>query len=139
MRQTVRDLIIGTPALMALIPSERWFAAGAIVDVPERPFAILRWLAPVPGAFSSAYANQLRVDVHDERGDYTGIDRILGAPYRTDGPSVYTVLYGAMGVTGADGYLAQCDYLNRSGDQEDPDYKTNYQFSSWQIIGRETS
>jgi hypothetical protein len=137
MRRTVRDLLIGTAQLTALIPPERWFAAGGIVDVPVKPFAILRWIAPVPGAFSTAYANQLRVDVHDERGDYERIDAILGGPYKA-GVSVYTVLSAAFAVTGADGYVAQADYINHSGDQEDPDYKSNYRFSSWQIIGRES-
>lgn len=134
MRRTIRDLLIGTPTLVGLIPAERWFAAGGIVDVTPKPFAVLRWIAPVPGATS--WAHQLRVDVHDERGDYERIDQILGAPYKA-GVSVYSVLSNALGLTGADGYVAQADYLNHSGDQEDPDYKSNYRFSSWQIIGRE--
>lgn len=134
MRATVRDLLIGVPQLTALIPPERWFQAGAVEDSPRLPFAILRWISPVRSA-SGRDMKQLQVAVYDRRGTYSTIDRILGDPDRP-GPTVYTVLAGAAGVLGSDGYLAQADYLGNSGDQEDIDYKANLMFSSWQIAGR---
>jgi hypothetical protein len=134
MRGLVRGLIVGTPAIAALIPTERWFSAGAVIDVPLKPFAVLRWLSPVRGDARGSFSHQLRVDVHDERGSYDLIEEILGDPYR--GGGVYDVLSKAFGVTGPDGYIGQCDYLGHSGDQEDAEYGTNYKFSSWQILGR---
>jgi hypothetical protein len=135
MRATVRDLLIGTPALTAFIPPERWFQAGAVLDTPRFPFAILRWISPVRSA-SGRDMKQLQVAVYDRRSTYQTIDKILGGPDRLLVPSVYSVLAGAAGVTGSDGYIAQADYLGNSGDQEDVDYKANLMFSSWQIAGR---
>jgi hypothetical protein len=134
MRATIRDLIISDGALTALIPSERWFSPGGLTDVPLKPFAVLRWLSPVASNAKSGFMHQLRVDVHDERGSYDRIEQILGDPYR--GGGVYAVLDGILGVTGSDGYVGQCDYLGHSGDQEEPEYGSNYKFSSWQILGR---
>lgn len=134
MRATIRNLLIGDAALTSIIPTERWYEPGAVLDTPERPFAILRWIAPVASNAKGAFANQLRVDVHDDRGSYTRLEEILGGPYRSGG--IYPHLSGIGGLLGADGYVAQADYLGTSGDQEDEDYMTNYMFSSWQIIGR---
>jgi hypothetical protein len=112
----------------------RWFAAGAVVDRPkEEMFVVLRWLAPVPSGAAGRFLNQLRVDVHDRRGSYTRIDALLGNPY--SGGGIYDVLSGIVDLSGADGRVTQCDYLNHSGDQEDETYGTNYKFSSWQVIG----
>jgi len=135
MRATVRNLLLADPALTALIPTSRWFQAGAVLDVPPKPFAVLRWIAPVAGNARGSFARQLRVDVHDERGSYARIDRILGMPGRIGG--VYSILSQAFGVTGVDGYISQADYLGDSGDQEDLDLRSNFKFSSWQLVGRD--
>jgi hypothetical protein len=134
MRETVRNLIIGNGPLVALIPTERWFQVGNVLDLPPKMFATLRWLAPVAGDAKGAFAHQLQVTVYDHRGSYKRIDEVLGGPYRAGG--VYPLLAGIAGLTGVDGYVMQADYLGDSGDQEDVDYKANMKFSSWQIIGR---
>lgn len=133
MRATVRNLLIATPALTALIPAERWYAPGAVIDTPKLPFAVLRWLAPVASAVSGRYLKQLRVDVHDKRGSYQKIEQVLGSPDRYDG--VYGVLAAVTQHTGVDGRIAEMTYLGHSGDQEDDTFMTNYKFSSWQVIG----
>lgn len=134
MRATVRNLIIGTPALTAIIPAARWYAPGAVVNTPVMPFAVLRWLAPVASEARGRRLRQLRVDVHDTRGSYARIQQVLGSPDKGDG--VYGVLSTAYDVVGVDGRLVQADYLGDSGDQEDDQYGlTNYMFSSWQVIG----
>lgn len=137
MRATVRDLLIADAALTALIPSERWYQAGAVLDVPLKPFAVLRWLSPVAGGAAGTFAHQFQVHIHDERGSYKRIDEILGGPYRAGG--VYPILAGIAGTGGTDGYVAQADYLGDSGDQEDEGFRSNTKFSSWQVIGRITS
>lgn len=133
MRRVIRDLLLATPSLVAIVPAERWYTPGGVVDKPVLPFVVLRWLAPVPSSAIGKYLNQLRVDVHDRRGSYANIEQLLGNPY--SGGGIYTVLSGILDLAGADGRVVQCDYLNHSGDQEDETYGTNYKFSSWQVIG----
>lgn len=135
MRATVRDLIIADTALTAFIPAERWFQLGSVLDVPVKPFAILRWITPVPGNASGSYAHQLRIELYEARGSYAKTDAALGGPYRTGG--LYDILCNAFGVTGSDGYIAQADFLGNSGDDVNVDYKANMKYSSWQIIGKE--
>ncbi len=132
MRKTIWGALTASSALTAIVPAERWYEAGAVVDQPVKPFVVLRWIAPVPSN-SGRWLNQLRVDVHDERGDYSRIEQLLGNPYT--GGGVYALLSGLLDYVGPDGRITQCDYLNHSGDQEDEVYGTNYKFSSWQVIG----
>lgn len=132
MRKTIYTALTSASGLTTIVPAERWYEAGAVLDIPKRPFVVLRWIAPVPSS-SGRWLNQLRVDVHDQRGDYTRIEALLGNPY--SGGGIYALLSGLTDYVGSDGRITQCDYLNHSGDQEDEDYKTNYKFSSWQVIG----
>lgn len=131
----MRDLLIADAVLTAFIPAERWFQLGSVLDVPVKPFAILRWITPVAGDARGTYAHQLRVEIYESRGSYLKTDEALGGPYRAGG--VYDILYNAFGVTGTDGYIAQADFLGNSGDDVNADYKSNMKYSSWQIIGRE--
>lgn len=134
MRATVRNLLIGNAALTAFIPTERWFQVGNVLDVPRKPFAILRWITPVAADARGSFAHQLRVELYDERGSYKDLDAALGGPYLAGG--VHGVLSAVLGHTGADGYIAQADFLGNSGDDVNVDYKANFKYSSWQIIGR---
>lgn len=134
MRATIHQLLVGTPALVAVIPAERWFQVGAVKDVPPIPFAIVRWIAPVAGDARGTFAYQLQVAIYDRRGSYKQIEDLLGGPYRAGG--VYAALSGIAGLTGPDGYVAQADYLGTSGDDVDVDYKANTKHSMWQIAGR---
>jgi hypothetical protein len=133
MRKTIYAALTGTPALTAIVPAVRWFAAGAVIDNPAAMFVVLRWLSPVPSSARGRFLNQLRVDVHDKRGSYTNIDALLGNP--DTGGGIYGVLDGIIQLDGIDGRIAECDFLGHSGDQEDDTYGTNYKFSSWQVIG----
>lgn len=133
MRATVRNLLLANATLTALVPAERWYAPGAVVDVPVKPFAVLRWLAPVASAARGRFLRQLRVDVHDTRGSYVRIQQVLGSPDK--GTGVYGVLSAVSQLVGVDGRITEMNYLGNSGDQEDDTYMTNYMFSSWQVIG----
>lgn len=137
MRATIHQLLTGDAGLTALIPAERWIQQGAVLDVPRKPFVVLRWIAPVAGAARGGFLYQLQVQVHDHRGTYTDIDKILGGPHRTGG--VWPLLDGVANLEGPDGRVTECDYLGTSGDDVDVDFKTNTKYSSWQIIGRTTS
>jgi hypothetical protein len=131
-RKTIYTALTSASALTAIVPIARWYEAGAVIDQPPKPFVVIRWIAPVPSS-SGRWLNQLRIDVHDKRGDYSRIERLLGNPY--SGGGIYDVLSGLTDYVGSDGRITQCDYLNHSGDQEDEIYLTNYKFSSWQVIG----
>lgn len=133
MRATVRNLILSSPALTAVIPADRWYTPGAVVDTPKTPFAVLRWLAPVASGARGRSLHQLRVDVHDDRGSYKRIKQVLGSPDKYDG--VYGLFVAVTNYVGTDGRITEMDYVGSSGDQEDDVYKTNYMFSSWQVIG----
>jgi len=134
MRATVHGLLVAEASLTAVIPTERWYQVGSAPDVPEMPFAILRWLSPVAGDARGAWSHQLQVAIFDRRGSYSRIEDLLGGPYRSGG--VYPILEGIAGVTGSDGYIAQADYLGDSGDDVNIDYKANTKHSMWQIAGR---
>lgn len=112
-------------ALTGIVPIPRWFQAGAVKDVPTKPFVVLRWLAPV--RLAAGFGRQLRLDVHDARGSYANIDSFNKA--------AKTALAGVNDLVGPDGRITQCDYLGNGGDQEDTTYGTNYSFTSWQVIG----
>lgn len=133
MRRTVYGLLTGSAPLTAIVPADRWYAAGNAIDKPQTPFVVLRWLSPVPGQFRLHMLRQLRVDVHDKRGSYSNIEALLGNP--DTGTGVYGVLAPIADLVGADGRITQADYLGHSGDQEDETYNTNMKFSSWQLIG----
>jgi hypothetical protein len=135
-RKTIYQVLTATPALTAVVPAERWYGAGAVIDRPQTMFVVLRWIAPVPSSAVGHYLNQLRVDVHDKRGNYDSIEALLGNPY--SGSGIYNVLANLLDHSGPDGRIVQCDYLNHSGDQESDVYGTNYKFSSWQVIGVNT-
>lgn len=137
MRATIHQLLSQDVGLTAFIPTERWFEQGAVIDVPVKPFAILRWISPVAGNARQSYAHQLQVQVYDNRGSYKRIDKILGGPYRSGG--VWALLAGIANLDGPDGRVTQADYLGAAGDDVDVDFKANTKYSSWQIIGRTTS
>ena len=137
MRQTIHQLLTSQIGLIAVVPASRWFSPGAVIDMPPKPYVILRWLAPVGGDARGTFAHQLQVIVHDKRGSYDQIEELLGGPHRTGG--VYPVLKNITDYVGPDGRISQADYLGDSGDDVDVDQKSNTKYSSWQIAGRTTS
>lgn len=134
MRATVRDLIVADAGLTAFIPTQRWFQVGSVLDSPPLPFGILRWITPVPSDAAGHYMHQLRIELYDKRGSYKGIDAALGGLYLSGG--IYPIFKNIMAHTGSDGYIAQADFLGNSGDDVHVEYKANFKYSSWQIIGR---
>lgn len=133
----MHQALVGDASLTALVPTERWFQLGAVIDVPRKPFVVLQWLSPVSGDARGSFAHQLQVRVYGDRGSYALIDTILGGPHRSGG--IYSVLAGMENLEGPDGRVTCCDYLGTGGDDSDVDYKANLRYSSWQIVGRTTS
>lgn len=127
MRATMHQYLTSLPVLTDIVPPVRWYQAGNVVDTPVRPFVVVRWISPV--ALATSFGHQLRLDVHDNRGSYANIDSFRRA--------ALTAMQDVEDLVGPDGRITQCDYLGHGGDQEDPDYGTNYSFTSWQVIGVE--
>lgn len=127
MRATLYGLLTGQAALTAIVPKERWYRAGNVVDTPVMPFVVMRWLAPVAGDARSTFAKQLRLEVHDKRGSYARCEQLL----RLSRP----LLAAVNDLVGSDGRITCLDYLGHSGDQEDSTYNTNMMFDSYQVIG----
>ena len=125
MRKTMYQFLVAQAPLLAVVPVSRWYQAGSVVDVPVKPFVVLRWLAPVP--LAAGFGRQLRLDVHDTRGSYANIHAFNRA--------ATAALKSVVDLVGVDGRITQCDFLGSGGDQEDDTYKTNYSFTSWQVIG----
>lgn len=133
MRATLYQLLVGTPALVALVPASRWYQAGAVVDTPTKPFVIVRWLAPVPSDARGRFLKQVRIEHHGPRGSYAAADTFLGSPDKNNG--LYAVMDGIVQLVGPDGRITEATFLGHSGDQEDSTYNTNMKFSSWRVIG----
>jgi hypothetical protein len=133
MRKTVYAYLTGQSGLIAQVPVGRWKQAGDVIDTPQFPFVVLRWLAPVPGNASGRYMKQLRVEHYSARGSYSAADAFLGSP--DTGQGVYGALSGLLDYVGTDARITQADYLGHSGDQESEIYKSNLKFSSWRMIG----
>ena len=133
MRATLHQLLTSTPALTAQVPALRWYQAGNVVDIPVKPFVIIRWLAPVPSDARGKFLRQVRIEHYSSRGSYAPSETFLSNPDKNSG--VYAVMAGINDLVGPDGRITQADYLGHSGDQEDATYMANLRFSSWQVIG----
>jgi hypothetical protein len=135
MRKTIWQYLTAQAELTTMIPVDRWYQAGAVVDRPNyKPFVVVRWISPVPSAvMTGKFFKQLRVDVHDQRGSYQKIDAFLGSEHTNTG--LYKALSPLVQYVGVDGRITEATFLGHSGDQEDETYNTNMKFSSWRLIG----
>lgn len=129
LRVTTFQLLTTTPALVALVPLNRWFPRGAQIDKSQTPYVVMAWV----GTLTTGGRNSpelLDVYVHDQVGSYTRIDKILAL--------VKPALEGAAHYRGSDGEgfpLVQADYLGRSADSVDQGNGTLFRFCSWKILG----
>lgn len=129
MRKTMYEILAGSTELAAVV-GDRIFERGAVIDVPPRPFLVQAWGVTAVSNTTIRSARLLDLYVHDERGDYGRIEEALAA--------AKLALKGVAQYVGTTGYrIVQCDYQGISGDLDDPERRTNFQFSSWQVVGGE--
>ncbi len=128
MRKTVHQFLTSQTALTVIVPVGWWKQAGAVLDRPQKPFVVLRWLSPVP--LAAGFGHQLRIDMHDDRGSYARIDEMRKL--------IVPLLSGTYDLVGPDGRVSEFSYLGHGGDNEDEAYGTNLGWTSWQVIGVET-
>jgi hypothetical protein len=138
MRALVRGLLVaalpqttdelGLPQ-SADIPAERWFGSGAVLDVPPRPFAEIRFGGRVRG-MAQVNRRRLEVWIHDEEGDYDRIEKWIRY--------VKGVLDGAGHVgDGVGNEIISCEWLSDSTDLYDSGYRTNCMSTTFELVGKE--
>lgn len=123
-RQTFWQLITTDPDVAAVIPPERWFARGSVVDTPTTPYGVLADLGTDTGA-----TRQFGVYVHDEPGSYVAIDDVLKLVRRRV-ESVAQYL-------GPDGRLVGATHLTTSEDGTDQSNGTGVKNSIYRYLGVE--
>lgn len=129
MRMTVYEILAAATDLTDIV-GDRILERGSAIDIPTRPFLVQAWGVTAISNTTIRSARFLDLYVHDERGDYGRIEEALAA--------AKLALKGVAQYVGTTGYrIVQCDYQGISGDLDDPDRRTNFQFSSWQVVGGE--
>ena len=129
MRKTVYEILAAATDLTDIV-GDRILERGSVVDVPPRPFLVQAWGVTAVTNTTIRSVRNLDLYVHDERGDYSRIESALAA--------AKLALKGVAQYVGTTGYrIVQCDYQGISGDLDDPERRTNFQFSSWQVVGGE--
>lgn len=127
MKTLVWSALSNDSVLAEDIPADRWYSASAVLDVPTKPFAVIVW-GPRTGILRSISAPTLRVNVHDERGDYTRIDRVIAR--------VEEVVLSLVDLTEGAEHITEAQWLGASGELGDQDYKTNLRYVDFRVAGR---
>lgn len=130
MYQAMYELLTGYSPLTAIVPTVNFYESGSTKDRPVRPYIVIGWLPQLRKA-SGRYASICEVRVHDEPGSYARIRQINGL--------VRALLNGVEQYQGSDGWLTQCSYNGDSGELVDTDAGTNLQFTSWEVVGRNSN
>lgn len=130
LQATTFALLAAQPALVAAVPTERWYRRGAQIDRSLAPYVVLAWEGSlVTGGRGTP--EQLNVYVHDSLGSYKRIGDILRL--------VHPVLANTTHYRGPAGNLpfsfVCADFLGNSAESVDQGNGTSYQFSSWKILG----
>lgn len=126
---TTYQLLTTQPALVAVVPIERWFRRGGQIDASLVPYVVLGWM----GTATTGGRNSpelLDLYVHDEVGSYGIIDNFLKL--------AKPVLEAAVHYKGTNGLgfsLVQADYQGKSQDGIDEGNGTSFKYSSWKILG----
>lgn len=125
MRKTITQLLQGVPEVLS------WHASGSLDEAPARPFGTFRLALTQPGLTvrSPIRPVSLEVWVHDDKGSYLRIDRILD--------SVEQVFGEVTGVS-ADPkeFISHADFGSRSPDLNDDSLGTACRMSNFTLIGR---
>lgn len=125
---TTFTLLAAQPALVAAVPTERWFRRGAQVDKSQTPYIVLAWGGDlVTNGRTGPQA--LDVYVHDALGSYKRIGDILRLVH-----PVLATTTGYRPQPTAVPYVCG-DFLGYGAESVDQGNGTSFQFSSWKILG----
>ena len=126
-RALVHGAITTNPAIAALIPPERWIQQGAL-DAPQvRPFGIIAY-SDTPRSTLGSEQPRLVVWVHDDRGSYVLIDRVLDL--------VRLALESAIPLEDADSRIVDVEWTGKSAEFTDDQYDTNTRNTQFTLTGR---
>lgn len=126
---TTFQLLAAQPALVAAVPTERWFRRGAQIDRSIAPYVVLAWNGDlVTGGRTGPQG--LDVYVHDELGSYKRIGDILDLV-----EPVLATTTDYRGTNGTGTPFVCADFLGNSAESVDQGNGTSFQFSSWKILG----
>lgn len=131
MRKLLYRALTEDETLLAEIPIDRWLSGGSVDTTPALPFAVIKFgggdVIPSP---SRNPVSRVEIWIHDDKGSYTRIDRILGlVKTRLDGNGfVWSNL--------PDEWITQAEWTSTSGDLVDGGYNTNTRLASYKLVGR---
>lgn len=125
---TTFALLAAQPALVAAVPTERWFRRGAQVDASLTPYIVLGWDGDLVTSGRTG-PQGLTVYVHDAIGSYKRIGDIhaiikpvlLGTTHFQHSPTATPYVCG--------------DFLGYGPEDVDQGNGTSVQTSSWKILG----
>ena len=126
MRKVVYSLLANSAAFIALIPATRIYERSSVPDAPVLPFCVLAWGGRTRIA-TGCYQSALEIWVHDERGDYSLIDNVLGI--------IEDVLCSNLQATVDDQRMAQADRPNTSPDLYDDTYRSSTRSAGYRLVG----
>jgi hypothetical protein len=125
-RKAVYHLLTTDAPLLALLPAEHWYERGSVPDSPPKLFAVLAW----QGVTRVGRANslpRLTIWVHDRRGSYDKVDKVLAR---------CTELLEAVQQYEHDGQrIAQADFEGSSVDLYDDVYRSNTRNAGYRVVG----
>jgi len=128
MRELMYGLIARDPDLNLLIPEERWYSSGGMIDTPVRPFAVMRF-----GVRSRGVGDTRRVPftvwVHQEKGSFDIVDAVIRR--------IKVILEQSAGIVQGSTVLVCADWSGDSEDLQDPEHRTNVRTTGWTLIGKD--
>lgn len=127
MRSIIYKALTEDAQLLEDIPKGRWLENSAGLDVPEPPFAVLTW-GDRNGPMHALATRGLSLYVHDARGDYSIIDRVLARAEE--------VILAQIDVTQGNSRVSEASWIFTSGDLDDQEYRTNMRYTEFRIAGR---
>jgi hypothetical protein len=127
MRELIFGALTASAPLTAEIPAARWIAGGAVDEPPARPFAVVRITDSPPTPHGTAQPS-VQIWVHDDRGSYVRIDKILKL--------IRAALESAVPMENTTDRIVCVEWQGDSPDLTDEGYNTNTRNSGYTLTGR---
>jgi hypothetical protein len=136
MRKLIADTTKNTPAIQAIV-ARRIYAAsslgkGNVPADPKKPFVVYREVDRIAANVAKDTApgvcrRVFQFYVHDERGSYSRIDRVLEL-------LVQTVVGLTTQRSSSGAVCMEAVWNGTSGDSEDPTYDSNMKFATFTLV-----
>lgn len=127
MRKAMHHLLTTDPTLLDLLPADKWFARGAVVDKPTTPFAVEAWQGVTAVGRGRVGLPRLTIWVYQSRGSYDLIDKVL-ARCKELLEETYDFEHDGQ-------RIIQADFEGSSVDLFDDVYRANARNSGFRVLG----